>query len=150
MAKRSGKNSRQYYVYVIALHKERFGKKLKEGGAKKFRQQNPHLWGPNDKSNVTSKTQFYYVGQSAHEPRCRFKQHKKCHGKKIVFECKCSCGPLTIVKNRSNAYVKEYGTMLRKWKYEDANPIKSRDDALKMEKEIAEKIRLEWHAAYFA
>jgi len=149
MAKKSRKKGRHYFVYVIELHRKRFGKKLKEGGAKKFREQNPHIWGPNG-SDVTPKTQFYYVGQSAHEPSCRLMQHKRCHGKKIVFECKCSCGPLTIVKNRSNAYVAEFGTMLRKWKFKDVNPMQSRDDALKMEKEIAENIRLEGHAAYFA
>ena len=149
MAKQSAKRSRQYHVYVIELHGKRFRKKLEEGGAKKFREHNPHIWGPSG-LGITKKTRFYYVGQSAHEPKCRFRQHKRCHGQKILFECKCSCGPLTIVKNRSNAYVREFGTMLRKWKYNEYNPIQSRDEALKKEKEIAKDIRLEGHAAYFA
>ena len=144
------KKTYQYYVYVIELKRNKFLKNYKDRRPpKKFRDQNPHIWGVHG-TGMTKKVRFYYVGQSTHEPKCRFKQHKRCFGKKINLECKCSAGPVTITTNRSNSYVRNFGTMLRPWKYRDYNPIKSRAEAEQKEKELAEEIRSENHAVYFA
>ena len=152
--KEAAKKTYQYYVYVIELKKKKFLKNYKDRRPpKKFRDQNPHInwneWGLHE-TKMTKKVRFYYVGQSTHEPECRFRQHKRCHGKKINFECKCSAGPVTITTNRSNSFVKRFGTMLRPWKYKDYNPIQSRKESEQKEKELAEKIRSENHAVYFA
>ena len=65
-----------YFVYVIELDKE----VLK---SKKFRRNNPE---------INPKKRCFYVGQSAHAPVIRFKQHKDGY--------------------KSNSYVKKYGLWL--------------------------------------
>ena len=116
---------------------------------KRFRKQNDHIWGP-DGSGSDKDTQFFYVGQSAHEPYCRFNIHKQCFGKDIHYECKCSFGPRIVTKSMSNYWVREYGQWLRKRKFSHYNPIKTQEEALRMEEFLAEKLRGQGHASYSA
>ena len=89
---------------------------------KRFRKQNDHIWGP-DGNGPDKDTQFFYVGQSAHEPYCRFNIHKQCFGKDIHYECECSFGPRIVTKSMSNYWVREYGQWLRKRKFSHYNQL---------------------------
>ena len=91
---------------------------------------------------------FYYVGQSAHKPECRFKQHKHCHGPNIRFKCICGKGRV-ITKNVSNLYARKYGMFLQRQKFEAHNPIKSRKAALAAEAALAAQLAEEGHVVYY-
>ena len=132
-----------YYVYVIELDGEEFRPN------RRFRDQNPHIWGP-DGTGVTENTQFFYVGQSAHEPYCRFKIHKQCFGRDIRYECVCSHGPRIVTTSMSTTYVREHGKWLRKRKFQQYNPIETHEESLRIEEQLAIRIRRQNHAAYFA
>ena len=132
-----------YHVYVVELDSEKFNP------PKRFRKQNDHIWGP-DGSGPDKDTQFFYVGQSAHEPYCRFNIHKQCFGKDIHYECKCSFGPRIVTKSMSNSWVRVHGQWLRKRKFSHYNPIDTQENAKKKEKWLAEKLRKQGHASYFA
>ena len=101
-----------YFVYVIELDKE----VLK---SKKFWERNP---------NMNPKKACFYVGQSAHNPDTRFKQHK--------------------IGYKSNSYVRRYGMSLRKRIYKKFNPIKTRKEAEIIEKKLAEKLRRKGHGVW--
>lgn len=94
-----------YYVYVIKLDKNVLQ-------SKKFREHNP---------NINSRKACFYVGQSAHEPDIRFKQHKEGY--------------------KSNIFVKKYGLCLKPRKYKKYNPIKTRKKAEIIEKKLTKKLR---------
>jgi hypothetical protein len=101
-----------YYVYVIELDKE----VLK---SKKFRESNP---------NMNLRKACFYVGQSAHLPVIRFKQHKDGY--------------------KSNNFVKRYGLHLRYRKYKKYNPIKTRKEAEIIEKRLSDKLRKKGHGIW--
>ncbi len=61
-----------------------------------------------------------YVGLTGLDPHTRFKNHKK--------------------GNKSSRYVKEYGQHLMRKQYEKYNPMPY-DEAVKMEKKLASKLR---------
>ena len=138
-----------YYVYVIELDPSAF---IPD---RKFRNKNPHIWGEGGSGLVTPE-RFFYVGQSAHEPACRFEQHKECFGEDIFFECicgmECSCcaGPHIITRKMSNKYVREHGMWLRRRKYQRHNPMDTQEKSKSKEEDIAEKLRREGNAAYSA
>ncbi len=138
-----------YHVYVVELDPEKFNP------PKKFRKQNDHIWGP-DGNGPDKDTQFFYVGQSAHEPECRFSQHKHCFGENIEhscicgMECTCCDDGHIIRKNMSNSWVRVHGLWLRKRKFSHYNPIDTQENAKKKEKWLAEKLRKQGHASYFA
>ena len=131
-----------YHVYVIELDRERFNP------PRRFRNQNPHIWGP-DGSGVTEDTQFFYVGQSAHEPYCRFKIHKQCFGTNIQYECECSFGPRIVTRSMSNSWVRVHGRWLRGRKFSRYNPMRTQEEALAKEEFLAVRLRRQNHAAYF-
>ena len=87
--------------------------------SKKFRNQNP---------NFNPNKVCYYVGQTAHCPDVRFKQHKLGY--------------------KSNSYVRKYGLSLCKRKYKKFNPIKTREKAEKIERELTEKLRRKGHGVW--
>ena len=132
-----------YHVYVVELDPEKFNP------PKRFRKQNDHIWGP-DGNGPDKDTQFFYVGQSAHEPYCRFNIHKQCFGKEIHYECECSFGPRIVTKSMSNYWVREYGQWLRKRTFSHYIAIKTQEEALGMEEFLAEKLRGQGHASYAA
>lgn len=87
--------------------------------SKKFKKLNP---------NINPKKVCFYVGQTAHEPEIRFKQHKMGY--------------------KSNNFVRKYGLYLRKRKYKKYNPIETRDKAEKIERELTEKLRKKGHGVW--
>jgi hypothetical protein len=101
-----------YSVYIIELDKEVIK-------SKKFRIRNP---------NMNPRKACYYVGQSAHLPEIRFKQHKEGY--------------------KSNSFVKRYGLNLKTRKYRKFNPIKSRKEAEEIEKKLTEKLRKKGHGVW--
>ena len=97
----------RYYLYVIELNKE-VGKSIK------FRKQNPkYLFG----------NRCFYVGQSAHKPVIRFRQHKDGY--------------------KANSFTKKYGIRLVPKFYQKYNPIPTRKDAEELEAYVAMKLRIE-------
>ncbi len=101
-----------YFVYVIELDKE----VLK---SKKFRIRNP---------NMNPRKVCFYVGQSAHMPLIRFKQHKQGY--------------------KSNSYAKRYGLWLRPRKYKKFNPIQTRKEAEIIEQKLTERLRKKGHGVW--
>ena len=95
----------KYYVYVINLDKEI----LK---IKKFKDKNPDY--------IKGKP-CVYVGQSAYEPKVRFKQHLEGY--------------------KANRYAKKFGNFLRKKNTGVKNPYFSRKVVEKAEAETAERLR---------
>ena len=91
---------------------------------------------------------YYYVGQSAHSPECRFAQHKTCHGEFGAFKCICRLGK-TITKSRSNRYVRRFGLSLQPDIYDAMNPMRSRSKSEQAEKDLADKIRELGHCAFW-
>ncbi len=94
-----------YNVYVIKLDKDVLN-------SKKFCKKNP---------NLKKRKACFYVGQTSHDPRVRFKQHKKGY--------------------KSNSFVKKYGVRLVPRKFKKYNPIKTRDEAERIEEWVANKLR---------
>jgi hypothetical protein len=103
---------KSYNVYVIELDK-------KVVKSKKFRERNPYM-NPN-------KTCFY-VGQTAHDPDLRFKQHKEGY--------------------KSNSFVRKYGLFLRRRIYKKYNPIETRNEAEKIEQKLTEYLRKKGHGVW--
>ena len=101
-----------YNVYVIKLDKE----VLK---SRKFRERNP---------NLNPHRSCFYVGQTAHDPEVRFKQHKEGY--------------------KSNSFVRKYGLYLQKRKYKKYNPIQTREKAEKIEEQLTEKLRKKGHGVW--
>ena len=80
--------------------------------SKKFTERNP---------NLDSDKPCFYVGQTCHDPDTRFKQHKDGY--------------------KSNSFVRKYGLWLRRRKFKRFNPIDTREEAERIEKELSEKLR---------
>jgi len=87
--------------------------------SRKFREKNPGM-------NI--KKACYYVGQSAHKPDIRFNQHKDGY--------------------KSNRFVGRFGIRLRPWKYKKYNPIKTREEAKKIEQLLTIKLRKKGHGVW--
>ena len=108
----------KYYIYVIDLDK----KVLKE---KKFLKENPLY--SKDKPCV-------YVGYSSKTPEIRLEEH------------------LSGARNKRgrlfNKYAKNYGLWLKPRLYEKHNPFESKEDAMKMEVEIARRLRKRGYAVW--
>ena len=137
-----------YFVYVVELDVKNFKPSMK------FKIDNPHIWNDSGEKISSGTVKMFYVGQSAHEPKCRFSQHKNCFGDDITFSCICGmdctcCDNEHIIrKNMSNSWVREYGLWLRKRMYSKYNPIQTRQESIDFEKEVTEKLKLKGHAAY--
>lgn len=101
-----------YYVYVIELDK-------KVINSRKFRRCNPQL---------NTKLNCFYVGQSVHDPKTRFKQHKAGY--------------------KANSFVRKYGLRLKRRKFLKFNPIESREEAEKIEQQLAKKLRMKGHGVW--
>ena len=87
---------------------------------KKFRERNP---------NISSGLKCFYIGQTSLDPKLRFQQHKDGY--------------------KSNSFVKRYGLWLR-WKiFERCNPISTREEALALEQELAERLQRKGYAVWW-
>ena len=122
-----------YYVYVIRLDEA-------VAAIRKFRDRNP---------DMDSEKPCLYVGQSIHEPDCRYRQHKECHGDNIRFECICGRKRPPITKNLSNRFVRKYGLHLQRTLYERHNPIKTRKKAEEMEERLALRLRMQGYGVWW-
>jgi predicted GIY-YIG superfamily endonuclease len=80
--------------------------------------------------------QCLYVGQSSTTPKERFAQHKTGHKNKSGHKI-------------SAYFVEKYGQYLRPSLYNHLNPIKSRDEALKMERLLSLELRRKGYAVWF-
>ena len=94
-----------YNVYVIELDKEIMK-------SKKFRKRNPKM---------NPRLPCLYVGQTAHPPEVRFKQHKEGY--------------------KSNSFVRRYGMRLLPKFYTQNNPIQTRKNAEYVEQQLTIKLR---------
>ena len=79
-------------------------------------------------SNLNSNKPCFYVGQTCHDPDIRFKQHKDGY--------------------KSNSFVKKYGLQLKKNICKKFNPIDTRAEAERIERELAEVLRQEGHGVW--
>lgn len=87
--------------------------------SKKFRERNPHM---------KLRRPCYYVGQTSHDPQTRFNQHKEGY--------------------KANNFVKRYGIHLVWRKFKKYNPIKTREEAERIEQWLTEKLRKKGHGVW--
>lgn len=112
----------RYQVYVIELSKRIFTENAK------FRSANPQFNGV---------LQCLYVGMTSKTPAERFKQHKTGYVNKKGHRL-------------SSNIVQKYGAYLRPSLYEHINlKTKTRQEALKMEEELALNLRRQGYAVWF-
>lgn len=71
----------------------------------------------------------YYVGSTAHEPEVRFRQHR--------------AGGKT-----ANEYAHKYGKFLTPRHYKNLNPLETREEAIKVEEQVAGRLRRRGHAVW--
>lgn len=110
-----------YTIYVVELHKKVFTEN------RKFREANPQFNGV---------LECLYVGMTSKSPKERFEQHKKgALSKKGV--------------NISSSIVKKYGLYLRGSLYNHIQPLSTREEALKMERNLSLELRRKKYAVWF-
>jgi len=137
-----------YYVYVVELDEFALRRDSRGGVPRRIRKQHRHIdWD----YPLHRGARFFYVGQSAHVPECRFEQHKQCHGNAIRFICQCPNRKRhpVITKHRSNRYVRLYGEALVGNLYAVLNPVNGRINAEDAEGWLADRLRRDGHIAYF-
>jgi len=111
----------QYYVYVVELSKRVFTEN------KKFREANPQFNGV---------LECLYVGMTSKTPKERFIQHKTGYINKKGYKL-------------SSSIVEKYGSYLRPSLYNHINPISTRNEALKLEEQLALHLRRKRYAVWF-
>ena len=112
---------RMYRIYVIELSR----KVINEN--RKFREANPQFNGL---------LQCLYVGMTSKTPKERFEQHKSGFRNKKGFKL-------------SSNIVEKYGMYLRSSLYDHIEPISTRDEALKMEEQLALELRRKRYAVWY-
>lgn len=110
-----------YTVYVIELSKKVYSEN------RKFREANPQFNGV---------LECLYVGMTSKTPKERFEQHKS--------------GSLSKKgHNISSKIVEKYGLYLRGSLFNHIDPVQTRAEALKLEKELALELRRMKYAVWF-
>lgn len=109
-----------YSIYVVELSKKVYSENWR------FRQANPQYNGVSE---------CLYVGMTSKTPRERFEQHKQGGKSKKGIKI-------------SSYYVEKYGKILRSSLVPDFGEIKSRKQALELEKKLAEDLRRKRHAVW--
>ncbi len=110
-----------YRIYVIELHKKVYTEN------RRFREANPQFNGV---------LECLYVGMTSKSPAARFAQHR--------------AGALSKKgHNLSSNIVRKYGSYLRPSLYNHIEPISSRSEALKMERQLALELRRKRYAVWF-
>jgi len=110
-----------YSVYVIELSKKVFSEN------KKFREANPQFNGI---------LECLYVGMTSISPEKRFEQHINGHISKKGIDI-------------SSSLVKKYGLYLRPSLYRHFNPIKTKKEAIELEKNLALTLIRKRYAVWF-
>ena len=110
-----------YIVYVIELSKKVFNENAK------FREANPQFHGV---------LVCLYVGMTSKTPKERFEQHKTGFRNKKGHKL-------------SSNIVQKYGRYLRPSLYNHIKPMKTRAEALKMERDLALELRRQRYAVWF-
>ena len=98
-----------YRIYVVELSKRVFTEN------RRFREANPQFNGV---------LQCLYVGMTSKTPQERFEQHKTGYRNKKGH-------------NLASSIVQKYGRYLRGSLYNHIPPLKTREEALRMEKQVA-------------
>lgn len=111
----------QYSVYVIELSKKVFSEN------RRFREANPQFNGV---------LECVYVGMTNKSPKERFQQHKTGFVNKKGHKLSANI-------------VQKYGSYLRPSLYNHIDPMKTRAEALKMEKTLALELRRKGYAVWF-
>jgi len=122
-----------FYVYVIELDAE-----VKR--SRKFLERN---------AGMLPFGKCYYVGQSVHDPDCRYRQHKECHGADTAFSCICERRRGRFDKKLSNHFARKFGLRLARESYEKFNPLKSRAAAERLEEELAKELQADGHGVWW-
>lgn len=110
-----------YRVYVIELSKRVFTENAK------FRAANPQFNGV---------LECLYVGMTSKAPKERFEQHKTGFRNKKGYKL-------------SSNIVEKYGMYLRPSLYNHLDPCFTRDEAIKMEEQVALELRRERYAVWY-
>ena len=110
-----------YSVYVVELSRRVYTERVK------FRAANPQYNGV---------LECLYVGMTSKTPKVRFEQHKRGHKTK------------TGRKVYSNI-VRKYGMYLRPTLYAHIKPMKTRAEAVEMEKQLALELRGKRYAVWY-
>ena len=111
----------QYQIYVVELSKRVFTEH------RRFREANPQFNGV---------LECLYVGMTSKTPKERFLQHKNGYRNKKGFKI-------------SSNIVQKYGSYLRPSLYNHIDPVKTREEALKLERELALELRRKKYAVWF-
>lgn len=125
--------ARRFFVYVVEL----------DGAVKdvrKFADRNP---------DMLPFGRCFYVGQSIHDPDCRYRQHKECYGGRTAFSCICDRRQGRLTKRLSNSFARRFGLHLARDKYEHLNPLASRAKAERMEAELAAALQADGHGVWW-
>jgi len=120
----SNNHIEEFYVYVIGLKPE-FAE------TKAAKSQNPDFVPKLNKK-------CYYVGYSSHKPEIRYQQHITGYINKKGYK---------IFSQKVFKYGYKKGG-LRWKKFEKYNPISTKEEAMKIEIQLAEKIRKNGHCVY--
>lgn len=110
-----------YNVYVIELSKRVYTENYK------FRNANPQFNGV---------LECLYVGMTSKTPKERFIQHKTAYKSKKGYKI-------------SSNLVEKYGMYLRPSLYNHLNPIETREEALKLEEQLALYLRRKKYAVWY-
>ena len=111
----------EYRIYVVELSRKVFNEN------RKFREANPQFNGL---------LECLYVGMTSKTPHERFEQHRKGYRNNKGHKL-------------SSTIVEKYGRYLRPSLYNHIQPIKTRNEALKMEKELALELRRKRYAVWY-
>lgn len=122
-----------YFVYVIEL--EEAVRKVP-----RFLERNP---------DMLPYGRCFYVGQSIHEPECRYRQHKECFGDDITFACICRVRRGRFTKRLSNLFARKFGQRLHREAYEALNPLRTRAQAERMEAQLARELQADGHGVWW-
>lgn len=122
-----------FYVYVIELDPQ-------VRKSRKFLERN---------AGMLPYGRCFYVGQSIHEPDCRYRQHKECHGPDTTFSCICAKRVGRLKKKVSNHFARKYGQRLHREAFERHNPVASRAAAERLESELARELQADGHGVWW-
>ena len=110
-----------YRVYVVELSKKVFTED------RRFREANPQFNGV---------LQCLYVGQTSKPPLVRFEEHKTGYRNQKGH-------------NLSSYFVRKYGLYLRGSLFNHIPPVRTRAEALRLEKQVALELRRKRYAVWF-
>ena len=111
----------EYRVYVIELSKKVYTEN------RKFREANPQFNGV---------LQCVYVGMTSKTPKIRFEQHKSGYVNKKGHKLSANI-------------VEKYGLYLRGSLFQHIDPVSTRDEAVKLEEQLALELRRQGYAVWY-